>query len=81
MEAVQRIRFGRKGLSGKVLSTLISLIIAIAALAVLWIFLLKSSPLIKTAVESMISGFKEGICGKGVLSWPIIKNVCKAVVK
>lgn len=60
--------FGRKGVSGKVLTIVISLVIAIGALILLWSFLQKMMPLITKSVENIISGFKEEMC-KNIPAW------------
>jgi hypothetical protein len=60
--------FGRKGVSGKVLTIVISLVIAIVALILLWSFLLKMRPLITKSVENIISGFKKEMC-KNIPAW------------
>lgn len=68
--------FGRKGISGKVLTIVISLVIAIGALILLWSFLQKMMPLITKSVENIISGFKEEMC-KNISGWskPIVKGL------
>lgn len=53
-----------KGVTGKVLTIIISLVIALIALILLWAFLTKSTPLISEAVENTISGFKKMLCEK-----------------
>jgi hypothetical protein len=70
-ENVERKIFGKniknldkKAVSGKVLTIIITLIVAIAALIVLWAFLTKASPAISQEVGSMITGFKRMLCGK-----------------
>lgn len=60
--------FGRKGVSGKVLTIVISLVIAIIALILLWSFLQKMMPLITKSVENIISGFKMEMC-KNISGW------------
>jgi hypothetical protein len=60
-------RLSKKAVSGKVLTILISLVIAAVALVLLWAFLTKSTPLISEAVEDIVSGFRKMIC-KGPLS-------------
>ncbi len=68
--------FGRKGVSGKVLTIVISLVIAIGALILLWSFLQKMMPLITKSVENITIGFKEQMCKNiPVLSWPIVKDL------
>lgn len=69
-------RFAKKGVSGKVITIVISLVIALAALIVLWTFFMKTSPLIGDAVENIISGLKEKICENawvfsGVCEWAL----------
>ena len=68
--------FGRKGVSGKVLTIVISLVIAIGALILLWSFLLKMRPLITKSVENIISGFKEQMC-ENIPAWikPFVKGL------
>lgn len=63
---------GKKGMTGKILTVIISLVIALVALILLWGFLQKAAPLITQSVENMISGFKEMICEKMAL-----KDICK----
>ena len=64
---------GKKGVSGKVLTMVVSLVIAVAALIVVWLFLTGTMPLVTNAVENLISGFKRMICSQiPVLNWPII---------
>lgn len=55
---------GKKGVSGKVLTIVVSLVIAVAALIVVWLFLTGTMPLVTKAVENMVSGFKRMICSQ-----------------
>jgi len=55
-------KISKKGVSGKILTMIVSLIIAIAALILLWGFLQEAYPLIVEQVKNMISGFKEMVC-------------------
>jgi len=71
---------GRKAVSGKVITIVIELVMAIAALLLLWAFLTGSVPLISTAVQNMITAFKRMLCSSGILTWPGVNNICKAVV-
>lgn len=64
-------KISKKGISGKVLTVVISLIIAFMALILLWGVLKEAMPLMAQAVENMITGFKNMICkmipGLGIL--------------
>lgn len=54
-----------KGVTGKILTIVISLIIAIAALVLLWMFLTGTTQIITAAVQKIINGFRCGlICDK-----------------
>jgi len=66
---------GGKAVSGKVLTMILELVLAIAALLLLWAFLTNSVPLISQAIENMIVGFKRMLCGNGLLSF-----ACKWVI-
>lgn len=59
---------GRKAVSGKVLTMVAELVMAIAALLLLWAFLTGSVPLISGAIDNMVTGFKRMLCGIGLLS-------------
>jgi len=72
--------FDSKGMSGKVLSTVITLIIALFALVLLWNFLLSTSPLLKISVENITNSFRSSICDKSILNWPVINNICRFAV-
>jgi len=48
----------KKGMSGKILTFIISLILGLLALALLWIFLTKSTTLISASVQKVIEGMK-----------------------
>ena len=65
---------GKKGVSGKVLTIVASLVIGIAALILLWLFLTGMMPVATKAVEDLITGFKRMICQK--MPWPA-SEVCK----
>ena len=71
-----RLVLGRKAVSGKVLTLVISLVIAIVALILLWSFLQDAMPFLTTAVENAIDGFKALICEKmPIFNWPIIGDL------
>ncbi len=70
----------RKGVSGKVITTVVSLIIAVFALVILWSFLISMSPMIKTSVENMVNSLRLGLCDRPVLNWPVINSICKFAV-
>ena len=57
-----------KGVTGKVLTTIISLVLGIIALALLWIFLTKSTTLISLGAQKIITGIKCKIFCQGVVS-------------
>ena len=65
---------GKKGVSGKVLTIVASLVIGIAALILLWLFLTGMMPVATKAVEDLITGFKRTICQN--MPWPV-NEVCK----
>ena len=67
-----------KGVMGKALTIIISLVLGIAALALLWIFLTNSTQVINVAAQKIVNGFKCGIiCGKsGILDKTLIKGFC-----
>jgi len=68
-------KLGKKGVTGKVITTIIALVIAIVALILLWMFLSQTMPLLTKGVDKLISGFKKMLCDKlAFLKWPIIKN-------
>ena len=69
------LAIGRKAVSGKVLTMVAELVLAIAALLLLWAFLTGSVPLISQAIENMITGFKRMLCNVGILT-----SVCKVVI-
>ncbi len=60
----------KKGITGKVLTVVISLVIALVVLALLWSFLTKAMPLISKAIENTIIGFKRTLCER--LTMPFI---------
>jgi hypothetical protein len=66
---------GRKAVSGKVLTMVAELVLAIAALLLLWAFLSGSVPLISGAIDNMVTGFKRMLCNVGILTW-----VCKTAL-
>lgn len=51
-----------KGMSGKIIATVITLILAVFALILIWIFLSKSSLTITEAVDKIASGLVCKIC-------------------
>jgi len=55
-------RIGNRGVSGKVMTIIITLIVAIAALALLWGFVTRSTPFISQMIENTIKGFKKMLC-------------------
>jgi len=72
----------RKGVMGKALTLIISLILGLAALALLWVFLAGSTKIINAAAQKIIIGFRcsvicEGILEKGgFLTEGIAKGMC-----
>jgi len=60
-----------KAVSDKVITTIVTLILAIFGLIVIWIFLSSSMPAITTAIQkftcgmckAILPGFIEGLCG------------------
>lgn len=56
------IVIGKKGITGKVLTVIIGLVIALVSLYILWNFLMKSMPFISNTVTALITGFKEMVC-------------------
>lgn len=57
-------RISKKAVSGKVLTIIISLIMALIALVLLWAFLTKQMPLITESIENIITGLRDAICEK-----------------
>ncbi len=57
----------KKGVTGKVLTFIISLILAVMALAFLWMFLTKSTDTINQGVQKIMLGVKCKIFCEGVL--------------
>ena len=55
---------GKKGVSGKVLTIIMSLVIAFMALILLWAFLTGGMPLVTQLIENMVTGLKKMICEK-----------------
>lgn len=53
---------GSKGVSGKVLTMVISLVIAIVALILLWSFLQEAMPFVTNSVDMAVASFKRMIC-------------------
>jgi len=53
-----------KGMTGKVMTLVISLIVAIAALTLLWLFLSNSMGYISLMVEKITTGIKCWFCEK-----------------
>jgi len=61
-----------KAVSDKVITTIVTLILAIFGLIVIWIFLSSSMPAITTAIQkftcgmckAILPGVMEGMCGK-----------------
>jgi len=62
MVSISSISIGNRGVTGKILTIIISLIVAIVALALLWGFVTRSTPFISKMVENTIIGFKKMIC-------------------
>lgn len=70
-------KLGKKGVSGKVLTIVISLVIAVAALILLWLFLTGAMPLVISTVEDLVHGFKKMLCD----SMPIgISWICSKIL-
>lgn len=61
--------FDKKGVTGKIMTIVMSLIIALIALALLWGFLSMATPNISKAIESSIDGFKKMLCEKLGVAW------------
>ena len=58
----------RKGVTGKVLTFIISLMLAVMALAFLWMFLTKSTDIINQGVQKIMTGMRcKMFCEKGIL--------------
>jgi hypothetical protein len=57
-----------KGVTGKILTTIISLIVALFALAILWLFLTKGSQLLVDMVYKIIETIKCKLLCHGILS-------------
>lgn len=53
---------GRKAVSGKVLTIVISLVIAMAALIILWVFLQDAMPYLTELIDDALEGFKQTLC-------------------
>jgi len=60
---------GKKGVSGKVLTMVVSLVVAVAALIIVWLFLTDMMPLVTNVAENMVTGFKRMICKD--MPWPV----------
>jgi len=77
MDNMDMSSMGRKAVSGKVLTMVVTLIIAVVGLVILWVFLSASMPQIAKAVEDLIYGFKKKLCD----SMPaVVSNICKGVL-
>ena len=57
----------RKGVTGKILTLIISLVLGIAALALIWFFLTNSSIIINESIEKAVEGFKCKVLCEGFL--------------
>ncbi|MHA1749294.1 MAG: hypothetical protein ACTSYF_11710 [Promethearchaeota archaeon] len=69
----------KKGVMGKVLTLIISLILGLAAFALLWMFLTESTQIINVVSHKIIEGFKCGIICRNILgSWgpKLMKGFC-----
>ncbi len=53
---------GSKGVSGKILTMVIGLVVAIAALIILWVFLQDAMPFVTNTVDMAVAAFKRMIC-------------------
>lgn len=51
-----------KAIAGKTLSFIISLIVAVAALAILWAFFISIIPNIPQIIKALLSSFHKAIC-------------------
>ncbi len=71
--ASRGVGLGKKAISGKVLTIVITLVVAIVALILLWAGLADIMPLITKTVEEAITGFKRMICG----NTPVLKDICR----
>ncbi|NCO97039.1 MAG: hypothetical protein GW865_03035 [Candidatus Aenigmarchaeota archaeon] len=58
-----------KGVSGSILTTIISLVLAIIALALLWIFLTGAKEIVFQSVERIMAGIKCSMFCKGLLGF------------
>jgi len=63
-----------KGLSGKIIAAVISLIIALLALAILFGIIGNLKPMILNFLESMIKGLKQKLCE--LRPWPFSLLPC-----
>ena len=66
-------KFSQKAVSGKVITIVISLVVALFALIILWAFMTNSVPLIRETVENIISGIQKSLC-KDV---PVVSDICR----
>ena len=53
---------GSKGVSGKILTMVIGLVVAIAALIILWVFLQDAMPFVTNLVDMAVASFKRMLC-------------------
>lgn len=65
-----------KGVTGQILTVIISLILAIFAIALIWIFLTKSNELILQSVQKIMLGMKCKIFCKSFLGGLIKMGYC-----
>ena len=59
----------RKGVSGKIMTVIIALVMALLALIAIWYFLGKSVPFISQAVDNIINGIICTFCNKILGMW------------
>ncbi len=57
----------KKGMTGKILTIIISLVLGIMALAILWIFLTRSTTIINESVQKALTGIKCKIFCEGFI--------------
>lgn len=70
----RKIKIGGKAIA---IETIVYVVIAIAALVILWLFLMKTSPAITETVESIVKGLGCQICGVlGAVGW-IASGFCR----
>lgn len=65
---------GSKGVSGKILTMVIGLVVAIAALIILWVFLQDAMPFVTNLVDMAVASFKRMLCD----NLPFIGDAFKA---